>query len=126
MSFRLSCFLRLFSFRAGSVRIVLMTELKAKSRTELGRKSNALRRAGFLPAVLYGEKVKSMPIAVSRKDFDKAYKELHQKLIDAMDFANKNGILSKYPEFEEILNLSLRKFLIRVCRRKMRVNPFNR
>ena len=89
MSFRLSCFLRLFSFRAGSVRIVLMTELKAKSRTELGRKSNALRRAGFLPAVLYGEKVKSMPIAVSRKDFDKAYKEAGDTTLIKLDVDGK-------------------------------------
>ncbi len=40
--------------------------------------------------------------------FDKGYKELHQKLIDAMDFANKNGILKKYHDFEEILDFAFK------------------
>ena len=66
-----------------------MTELKAKPRTELGRKSNALRRAGFLPAVLYGEKVKSQPIAVSRKDFDKAYKEAGETTLIKLELDGK-------------------------------------
>jgi len=51
-----------------------MQELKAKLRTELGKKTNALRRAGFLPAVVYGEGVKSQSISVPYKDFEKAHK----------------------------------------------------
>lgn len=49
-------------------------ELKANSRTELGKKVRALRRAGFLPAVLYGEGATSQPIVVASGDFEKAYR----------------------------------------------------
>lgn len=52
-----------------------MTELKAKTRTETGKRVGALRRGGFLPAVLYGEGVPSQPITISCKDFEKVYKE---------------------------------------------------
>jgi len=52
-----------------------MQELKARPRKELGKKTKALRRAGFLPAVLYGEGVPSQPVTVSYKDFAKAYRE---------------------------------------------------
>ena len=52
-----------------------MQELTAKSRTELGKKVNALRRAGFLPAVVYGEGVASEPVAVTLRDFEKVYRE---------------------------------------------------
>ncbi|MDO8500000.1 MAG: 50S ribosomal protein L25 [bacterium] len=52
-----------------------MQELTAKPRNELGKKVNALRRAGFLPAVVYGEGVKSEPLSVSLRDFEKVYRE---------------------------------------------------
>lgn len=66
-----------------------MIELKAKLRTELGRKTNALRRAGFLPAVVYGEGVLSQSLAVPYKDFDKAYKEAGESTLLALDVDGK-------------------------------------
>jgi len=60
-------------------------ELKAKSRTLLGRKVKALRRAGFLPAVVYGEKVESRPIAVPHKDFEKVWHEAGESTILTLD-----------------------------------------
>jgi large subunit ribosomal protein L25 len=60
-------------------------ELKAKSRTLLGRKVKALRRAGFLPAVIYGEKVESRPIAVPYKDFEKVWHEAGESTILTLD-----------------------------------------
>lgn len=50
-----------------------MPELTAKSRIELGKKTKALRRAGFLPAVVYGEEVDPQSITVSMRDFEKVY-----------------------------------------------------
>ena len=66
-----------------------MTELKAKSRTELGRKVGALRRAGFLPAVIYGEGVPSQSIAVLHKDFEKAYKKAGESTLVKLDVDGK-------------------------------------
>ncbi len=63
--------------------------LKAKSRIELGKKTNALRRAGFLPAVVYGEGVKSQSISVPYKDFEKAYKEAGESTLLKLEVDGK-------------------------------------
>ena len=65
-------------------------ELKAKPRTELGKKTNALRRAGFLPAVVYGEGIKSQSISVPYKDFEKAYKEAGESTLLKLDVDGKS------------------------------------
>ena len=56
-------------------------ELAVKPRTELGKKVNALRRAGFLPAVIYGEKVPSQPVSVPYADFMKVFREAGESTI---------------------------------------------
>jgi len=56
-------------------------ELAVKPRTELGKKVNALRRAGFLPAVVYGEKVPSQPVSVLYSDFMKIFREAGESTI---------------------------------------------
>lgn len=61
-----------------------MQELSAKSRKELGKQVGALRRAGFLPAVVYGEEIKSQPIAVSVRDFEKAYRGAGESTVIAL------------------------------------------
>ncbi len=67
-----------------------MQELKAKPRTELGKKTNAIRRAGFLPAVIYGEGVPSQSIAVLYKDFEKVYKEAGESTLVKLDVDGKS------------------------------------
>jgi large subunit ribosomal protein L25 len=52
-----------------------MLELKAKKREILGKKVKTLRKEGFLPAVVYGERVVSQAIVVSQIDFDRIYRE---------------------------------------------------
>lgn len=64
-------------------------ELKARPRTELDQKANVLRKAGFLPAVVYGEGVKSLPLAVSYKDFEKVYKEAGESTLLSLDVDGK-------------------------------------
>lgn len=54
-----------------------MPEISAKPRTkqEIGKRLNSLRREGVLPAVLYGPGVEPIPLAVSVKDFEKVLSE---------------------------------------------------
>ncbi len=66
-----------------------MTELKAKARSELGRKTGALRRAGFLPAVVYGEGVASQSIVVPYKEFEKAFKEAGESTLIKLEVDGK-------------------------------------
>jgi large subunit ribosomal protein L25 len=46
-------------------------ELKADKREELGKKAKKVRKAGLIPAVVYGRKFKSTPISVNMKEFVK-------------------------------------------------------
>lgn len=66
-----------------------MLELKADKREQLGKKTNALRRAGFLPAVIYGEGIKSESLSISYKDFEKIYKEAGESTLIKLNVANK-------------------------------------
>ena len=52
-----------------------MAEIKAKKRSEIGKGLSDLRKAGMLPAVLYGEGVPSTPLSVAKRDFSKAFRE---------------------------------------------------
>ena len=49
--------------------------LNAQTRQIVGRKVKVLRREGWLPASVYGKKVKSIPVQVSAKDFAKVFAE---------------------------------------------------
>ena len=46
-------------------------ELKATKREVIGKKVKALRREGYLPAIIYGRGVESIPITLNRKEADK-------------------------------------------------------
>ncbi len=66
-----------------------MQELRAQIRKELGKKTKTLRRAGFLPAVLYGENVPSQSITVSYKDFERAYREAGESTLLKLELEGK-------------------------------------
>lgn len=57
----------------GAPRKERMNELKleAKKRDVIGKKVKVLRREGYLPAVIYGRGVESIPIKLNRKEADK-------------------------------------------------------
>lgn len=72
----------------------------AVEKRDMGKSAEALRVGGFTPAVFYGPKVKSTPIVLNAKEFDKAWKkagessivilkekdgEEHEALIHAVD-----------------------------------------
>ena len=52
-----------------------MLELLVKIRSELGRQATKVREQGFIPAVLYGQKVKNLNLSVNYNNFEKIYKE---------------------------------------------------
>ena len=58
--------------------------LKAKKR-EAGGNLSAMRKAGSVPAVLYGAKVESTPIAVSATEFKKIWKQAGESTIVSLD-----------------------------------------
>lgn len=58
-----------------------MLELNAKIRETLGKKVKILRKKGVIPAVVYGEKVKSMPLEVDYVEFEKIYKQVGESTI---------------------------------------------
>lgn len=66
-----------------------MLELKADKREKLGKKTNTLRRAGFLPAVVYGEGMESESLSISYRDFEKVYKEAGESTLIKLDVAQK-------------------------------------
>lgn len=49
-------------------------ELKAELRTLAGKQVKILRQKGVLPAVLYGTGTETLPLSLSYKDFEKAWK----------------------------------------------------
>ena len=50
-----------------------MISLSAKIRKETGRKTNALRESGRIPAVVYGHKIKNVLLDIDYKEFQKVY-----------------------------------------------------
>ena len=52
-----------------------MLTLSAKKRTIKGKKVKALRKKAVLPAVLYGPKIKTLPIEIELKEFKEIFQE---------------------------------------------------
>jgi len=52
-----------------------MLELSVKIRSQLGRQAEQVRKQGFIPAVLYGQKVKNLNLSVKASDFEKIHQE---------------------------------------------------
>ncbi len=44
-------------------------ELEAQQRTELGKQNKGLRKAGLIPAIIYGHGIESLPVSVTEKAF---------------------------------------------------------
>jgi large subunit ribosomal protein L25 len=66
-----------------------MLEIKATPRQELGRKTNKQRKAGQIPAVIYGHGVKSEPLYVGAKDFSKVFGEAGESTLITLEIDNK-------------------------------------
>ena len=70
-----------------------MLSLSAKIREITGKRVKKLRKAGRLPAVLYGPKIKTaQPLELDEKEFEKAYQEAGESSLISLEVAEK-----KYP-----------------------------
>ena len=87
-----------------------MLELKAMPRQELGKKVNKFRKAGQIPAVIYGHGIKSQPLFVVAKDFEKVYKEVGESTLIALEIeGKKRNVLiheiNKDPISDQVLHI---------------------
>lgn len=63
--------------------------LKAKRRDVFGKKLKKYRKAGLLPAVVYGHNFDSLPLFVDKKDFKKVYKQAGTSTILTLELEDK-------------------------------------
>lgn len=66
-----------------------MITLAAEKRTVIGKAVKALRRKGFLPAVMYGRKEDSQSISVPVKDFGKVLQAAGESTLITLSLAGK-------------------------------------
>jgi len=79
-----------------------MLSLSAKIRKEPRKKTNALRKKGALPAILYGPEIKnSLPLEIDSKIFEKIYKE-----------AGESSLISLEVQAEKLADQKEKKFLV--------------
>jgi large subunit ribosomal protein L25 len=57
------------------------TVLTATKRTELGKGAARVRKAGRVPAVVFGHGIESMPVSLDAHDFDMLRKHLHSNTL---------------------------------------------
>lgn len=68
-----------------------MLELSANLRQSIGRKNNKFRKQGLVPAVLYGHKVKNIPLMVKVSDFEKIYNESGMSTLIKLKITDENS-----------------------------------
>jgi len=64
-------------------------KLSAKIRTEMGRKTSALKESGRIPAIVYGHKVKNVLLDVDYKEFQKVYSKTGKNSLIELDLAGE-------------------------------------
>ncbi len=64
-----------------------MLELLVKLRKEIGAKNKQVREQGFIPAVLYGQKIKNLNLSVKYQDFERIYKEAGESTLIKLKIA---------------------------------------
>jgi large subunit ribosomal protein L25 len=71
-----------------------MISLKAKVRTEKGRKNSKTRESGRIPAVVYGHKVKNVLLDIDYKDFQRVLREAGESSLIELDIeGDKKSVL---------------------------------
>lgn len=68
-----------------------MLILSAKIRKETGKKVKTLRKQGFLPAVLYGPKIKNQNLEVDIKEFERVFKEAGESTLISLKVEGLKG-----------------------------------
>ena len=70
-----------------------MLELSSKLRSETGRQNKRIRKQGFIPAILYGHKVKNLALLVERQDFEKTYQEAGESTLIKLKIDGKERVV---------------------------------
>ena len=73
-----------------------MVSLSAKIRKTTGKEVRNLREKGFIPAVLYGPKVKNISLEVDGKAFEKVYHEAGESSLISLDVEKKKFLVLIY------------------------------
>ncbi|MBU1102372.1 50S ribosomal protein L25 [Patescibacteria group bacterium] len=87
-----------------------MLELKAQPREILGKKVKKLRKTGYIPAILYGHRIKSVPLEVRAREFQKALNQAGEtSILYLLVGGKKHNVLihdlAKDPLTDEILHV---------------------
>lgn len=70
-----------------------MLSLSAKIRKTIGKKAKIFRRKGFLPAVLYGPRIKNLNLTINLKDFEKVYQEAGESSLVSLNVDKKKFLV---------------------------------
>jgi len=65
-------------------------EIKAQPRTITGKQVKSLRKAGFIPAVIYGNKFTALNIQIPIKEFSKVYSEAGESTLVYVNLDNES------------------------------------
>jgi len=83
-----------------------MLTLTAKIRQKFGRKTQELRDKGIIPAVLYGPKIKNMPLEIDLKKFEQVYEKTGESSLISLETPSSDS------------SKEIKKFLVLIHRTK--------
>lgn len=93
---------------------VRMIKLLAKIRKETGRKTGAIKKAGKIPAVVYGPGVKNVLVEIDYKEFQKVFKETGESSLVGLQIEGEKENrpvliheIQKDPVTDEIIHIDL-------------------
>ncbi len=70
-----------------------MLILNAKKRELSGKKVKKIREKGIVPAILYGPKIKNLPLEVDLKEFEKVYQETGESSLIQLEIDSKKFLV---------------------------------
>lgn len=87
-----------------------MISLSAQVRKNLGKKSKLVKKAGKIPAVIYGPKIKNLSLEVDEKEFKKVFQKTGESsLIELLIDKSKNPVLvheiQKDPVSDKVIHI---------------------
>ncbi|MBZ1348273.1 MAG: 50S ribosomal protein L25 [Candidatus Nealsonbacteria bacterium] len=73
-----------------------MISLSAKTRKDMGKKTQILREKEILPAVLYGPKIKNQALEVNLKEFENVYKQAGESSLISLEVQDQKFLVLIY------------------------------
>lgn len=95
-----------------------MISLSVKIRKTLGKKTKTLRKEGVIPAILYGPRIKPLPLKVDLKDFKKVYKTAGESSLISLKIGEKESKVlihdvQRHPLTDEFLHVDFYEPLLK-------------